>query len=319
MQTKLAILLSTYNGAAFLAEQLDSLLAQSYKNFIVVMRDDGSSDDTLEILQDYQQRHPQYFTLLENDGINLGACAGFSFLMQYTLDNKTSLGLASAYMMFCDQDDTWHVDKVKIEMGRMLETEAELISQKGGLQDTVQGKTAVLVHSDLAVVDENGALIAASFMTYQGLSSNKKSLSQLLLSNTVTGCTALANEALIEQALPLSENAIMHDWWLAINAAAFGSIVFENSALVNYRQHGKNTLGAKPHIKTSLVSRVLKIHVINSHIPLFAEVSRQALAFLQVYANKLSRFERLILKLAIGLNSRHGIVQRGLFRLLRLL
>ena len=103
--TKIAVLLSTYNGEKFLGEQLDSLLAQSHKNFILVVRDDGSRDRTVSILESYAGDHPERIHLLSRDGVNMGASAGFAFLVDYVLKNKKLLGLKSTYMMFCDQDD----------------------------------------------------------------------------------------------------------------------------------------------------------------------------------------------------------------------
>ena len=94
--TKIAVLLSTYNGEKFLAEQLDSLLAQSHTNFILVVRDDGSKDRTVSILESYASDHSERIRLLSRDGENLGASAGFAFLVDYVLKNKDPLGLQSS-------------------------------------------------------------------------------------------------------------------------------------------------------------------------------------------------------------------------------
>jgi hypothetical protein len=308
---KLAILLSTYNGGKFLKEQLDSLLGQTYTNFIIVVRDDGSADDSVEILQGYADGHPDRFHLVGNAATdnndsddNLGACGSFSLLMDYVFQHKTELGLEQAYMMFCDQDDVWYENKIERELQCMLETEAQLD------QDA-----PALVHSDLAVVSENQDMIAISFTRYQGLETERNSFCNLAISNLVTGCTALINEAAARKALPIPEGAIMHDWWLGLVAAGFGQIVFIDAPLVYYRQHGSNTIGAKEHQQATLsdksfLHRLLSIEP-NEHL---FEVAEQAAAFLERYGGELAEHEMRGLIVATKMKSRIGLLQRMHFR-----
>ena len=122
---RLAILLSTFNGEAFLCEQLDSILRQSFTDFIIVARDDGSEDSTSGILARYAAAHAGRFFILPDEGANLGAKASFAALMQYVLEHKSELGLARAYMMFADQDDIWLADKIEIEFNSLLRLEQE--------------------------------------------------------------------------------------------------------------------------------------------------------------------------------------------------
>ncbi|MBL4572263.1 MAG: glycosyltransferase family 2 protein [Gammaproteobacteria bacterium] len=306
-QTKIAVLLSTYNGEKFLREQLGSLLAQSHSNFILVVRDDGSADNTVSILESYAKENADRIHLLPKDGNNLGASGGFAFLIDYVLKNKQALEIESAYMMFCDQDDTWFPEKIEKLLAAMLATEAE------------RGSPApVLVHSDLEVVSEQNAVIAKSLINYQGLEIERNSFPNLAISNLVTGCTALINESLAQKALPIPENAIMHDWWLALVATAFGKLVYLDIPLVHYRQHGNNTIGAKEFTKGSVVSRSLWRRILvrkpNEHL---IEVSIQAAEFYQCYGSQLSSRERLSLRLCIGMGIKVGIVQRLMYRLAR--
>ena len=305
--TKVAVLLSTYNGEKFLAEQLDSLLAQSHKNFILVVRDDDSCDRTVSILENYAGDHPERIHFLSRDGINMGASAGFAFLVDYALKNKESLGLKSTYMMFCDQDDTWYPQKIEKLLVAMLVTEADYDST-----------LPIIVHSDLEVVSEQNTVIAKSLINYQGLEIERNNFSNLLISNLVTGCTALINESLAKKALPIPESAIMHDWWLALVATAFGKLVYLDIPLVHYRQHGNNTIGAKEVAKVSIVSMSLWRRILerkpNEHL---IEVSIQAAEFHRRYGSQLSGRERLSLRLCIGMGIKIGIVQRLVYRLAR--
>jgi glycosyltransferase involved in cell wall biosynthesis len=306
--TKIAVLLSTYNGEKFLGEQLDSLLAQSHKNFILVVRDDGSRDRTISILESYAGDHPERIHLLSRDGVNMGASASFAFLVDYVLKNKELLGLKSTYMMFCDQDDTWFSEKIEKLLAAMLATEADNDST-----------LPIIVHSDLEVVSEQNTVIAKSLISYQGLEIDRNSFLNLVISNLVTGCTALINEPLAEKALPIPEKAIMHDWWLALVATAFGKLVYLDIPLVHYRQHGNNTIGAKKLTKVSVVSMSLWGRILggkpSEHL---IEVSIQAAEFNRRYGSQLSGRERLSLRLCMGMGIKIGIVQRLMYRLARL-
>ena len=106
---KIDILLATYNGSQYLPEQLDSILSQSYGNINVIIRDDGSSDNTVMIIKEYEQKDNRVKLL--NDSLeNLGFVRNFEELMK----NSTS-----DYIMFSDQDDIWYNDKVEISYARM--------------------------------------------------------------------------------------------------------------------------------------------------------------------------------------------------------
>ncbi len=305
-QPKIAILLATYNGDRFLSAQLDSILAQSYGNYVLVVRDDCSSDATFTILQRYLAAHPTKICLLPADATNLGASGSFSCLLNHVLEHKHKLGLEHAYMMFCDQDDVWHEHKIGIEVEAMLKAEA------GNPQ------IPVLVHSDLEVVSESLTLIAPSFTRYQGLEIQRNQFNNIVISNLVTGCTALINEALAWQACPVSRQAIMHDWWLALVASAFGKLVYLDTPLVRYRQHGSNTIGAKEHAKLPVLNLSLWQRIFtrkpNEHL---FEVARQARAFLQQYGNRLSLRQRIGLRVSGVMKVRIGILQRLSFRLAR--
>jgi glycosyltransferase involved in cell wall biosynthesis len=218
------ILLATYNGAVYLPAQLDSLLAQTHEDWRVIARDDGSSDQTLSVLEAYSRNHPGKFLIL-HDGGRVGAKASFSRLIAQS---------SAPYIAFCDQDDVWVPDKLEVLLDALRSEEI-----------CVGSRIPLLAHSDLEVVDEKLELMNASFWVYQGIDPSRDGLSRLLVQNVVTGCALLCNRALANAALPIPESAFMHDYWLALMASAIGRIVPVPRALVKYRQHGRNTLGAK--------------------------------------------------------------------------
>ncbi|MEX2469608.1 MAG: glycosyltransferase, partial [Pseudohongiellaceae bacterium] len=211
---KIAVLLSTYNGEAFLDIQLQSIVEQTYTNHVIVARDDGSRDGTLALLREWQRQHPERLYLIADCPDNLGARGSFAWLVDYVLAHKAELELDRAYLMFCDQDDRWFPQKMAVEV------EAMLAAEDAGGDDL-----PVLVHSDLRVVTEEEGLIAESFVRYQGLEIARNRFPNMVISNLVTGCTVLINEPLAHKAMPVPDDAIMHDWWLALVAAAFGRVV----------------------------------------------------------------------------------------------
>ena len=308
-EPKIAILLSTYNGSKYLIEQLDSILDQSYLNYVIVARDDGSCDDSLKILDEYSKKFIDKFHLLDQDNLNRGASGRFSYLIEYVLENQELLGLASAYMMFCDQDDIWCADKIVTQVEAMLEAEED---------QTGKESLPLLIHSDLWVVSEEKSLIAESFVHYQGLEIERNRFTNLVISNVVTGCTAFINEALARKAVPVSKEAIMHDWWLSLVASAFGKLVFIDAPLVSYRQHDANAIGAKESVQSTLVDRSFWQKTLgcksNAHL---SEVARQAADFRNRFGQELTTHDNIGLRISSCMGAKVGILQRIFYRIAR--
>jgi hypothetical protein len=113
------------------------------------------------------------------------------------------------------------------------------------LADSQALATPALWHHDLRVVDGDLKTIHPSFWAYMKLEIQSNALTDLLSRNSVTGAACMANRPLLTQAIPFPDDAVMHDWWLALIAATCGTITAVPQALVYYRQHGANTIGAK--------------------------------------------------------------------------
>lgn len=225
MNAFIDILLATYNGERFLKEQIDSILSQSYQNFHIIIRDDGSTDGTLDIIGKAVFINPDKISFLK-DCSHVGAIESFSRLLCKS---------KSSFVMFADQDDIWMADKVLITLTKMKEMESIFGTEK-----------ALLVHSDLKVVDEYLQEISPSFWSYTGLKPREGThLNRLLVQNEITGCTVMINRPLIELSRPIFPGCVMHDWWLGLVASACGHIGVIKEPLILYRQHGGNTLGAQ--------------------------------------------------------------------------
>jgi glycosyltransferase involved in cell wall biosynthesis len=229
------ILLATYNGFSFVASQIDSILAQSHKDIRLIIRDDASKDSTRKVLEAYANRYPEIIILLSSDE-SLGVKGNFSYLMQHS---------TSDYIMFADQDDLWEEGKVAKTLERMKELERQFLPD-----------TPLLVHTDLKVVDRNLNVLSSSFWKYGKIDPLKgQSLNRLLMQNVVTGCTTMINRSLLLLASPIPENAAMHDWWLALVAAAFGHIEALSIPTLMYRQHGGNALGVQKFLSLEYLKK----------------------------------------------------------------
>lgn len=309
------VLLPVYNGARYLRPLLDSVLAQSHVDCHLLCRDDGSTDESADILATYVQAHPDRVQLSRSHKGNVGARASFSALMAeaLTLTQEPS----ATYFALADQDDLWAPHKLE-----------RLLQAMQTLENTAPAGTPVLIHSDLRVVDQDGGEIAPSFVAYQGLNPQRDAFSAQLISNTLTGCTALLNRPLLAMSTPVHPESVMHDWWISLVASAFGRRAFVPEALIDYRQHANNTIGAKawqggyqprkgwariPH-------RVLHVMVVmfrDEHNASFQANARQAKAFAEQFGDRLSARDRRHLWLTRGLSIHFPPLQRVLFRVLR--
>ena len=221
------ILMSTYNGSRYLPAQLESIRAQSHQAWALLVRDDGSSDGTGLLIEEFSRRDER-IARVHDDAGNLGPWASFGRLL------AAASASAARYFLFSDQDDVWVEDKIESQL-RALRTAEEKLG----------GESPILVHSDLELVDEQLRPIHPSFRDFQRVSYDRADpLGTLLIHNAVVGCTTGFNRALLEFAAPLPPGA-PHDWWLALSAAAVGQIVDDPGPTVHYRQHGQNAVGAK--------------------------------------------------------------------------
>ena len=218
------MVLPTYNGAPYLEAQLASIHAQILRPTRVLLRDDGSSDGTQDLIAQLQARYGAWLQVLPSDG-NLGCTANVNRLLEAT---------TAPYVALADQDDLWLPQK--------LEQALALLQQLEALHGP---ETPLMVHSDLELVDAQAQLLGCRYLQHQRLDPRRTDPRDLALTNVVTGCTALCNRALLQKALPIPAEALMHDWWLALVASALGQIALVEPPGVLYRQHGANVLGAQ--------------------------------------------------------------------------
>lgn len=232
----IAILMATYNGAKYLQEQIDSILSQSSRQWHLYIHDDGSSDGTVELLNDYAGKYPEWVTVMDYPSQG-GPLQNFMSLLEK---------VEADYYMFSDQDDVWHQDKIKKEIERMYNEE-----------NVRTNKVPIIVYSDLFVVDAKLNKISDSFLTYSGIHPEfLTTFNELGASNLTTGCTMLFNHAVKEFVQHPFTAATMHDAWITLcTVKANGVLAYLSEPLIYYRQHGGNTLGAVDIKKLTLSYR----------------------------------------------------------------
>lgn len=236
----IAILMSTYNGECYLREQIDSLLRQTYKDWILYIRDDGSVDNTISIIKSYECDYPDRIVYKMDDSGNLGPASSFMRLLSVVDAN---------YYMFCDQDDVWLPDKIAITMARMLEVENE-------------GKeNSVLVYSDLQCVDEKLNLLPYTKWGYEHSNPCKiANIYDLLVNNQlISGCTMMMNSKSKEIVLPYKKG-LMHDRWISLIVYhSQGMLAYIDQPLILYRITGFNTIGIQKRSVRYYLKKILLI------------------------------------------------------------
>jgi glycosyltransferase involved in cell wall biosynthesis len=214
---KVTIVLSTYNGIRYLGPFLESLEKQTRKPDRIVLRDDGSTDNSIKVVSKWARRKKIKLTVIR--GRRVGPAK--SFLAAISKSEPSDI------YFLADQDDVWLPEKIARAV--------ELISAGKDDQPILYGSRKSIVDKDLKHLYYTGVPHTISF---EGA----------VCDNVITGCTMAFNRKLACLAsLYVPENAIMHDWWLyLLTTGCGGKVIFDEVPNILYRQHGSNTMGAGP-------------------------------------------------------------------------
>ncbi|WP_314590264.1 glycosyltransferase family 2 protein [Paenibacillus terrigena] len=213
---KVQVLMSTYNGEAFLDEQLQSILQQSYTEVSILVRDDGSKDNTVSVIDRIIEKNPGEIVLIS--GVNLGVVQSFFELLRVSDDD-------ASYYCFCDQDDVWMSDKIE----RAIR----------GLQSCT---AAGMFFTSTMLVDQD----LKEIKVWPSPHEREPSFYNSLVQNIAVGATMVINKAardLLICKIPNTNNLLMHDWWAYTCISAFGEVLYDSNPTIYYRQHGKNVVG----------------------------------------------------------------------------
>jgi glycosyltransferase involved in cell wall biosynthesis len=218
-RSTVSVALATYNGARYLRAFLDSLDAQTMRNFEIIASDDASRDATVAILNDY---HALPVRVIEH-ATNQGVLRNFE---------DAIAGTSTDYVFFADQDDYWEANKIERMTTRLCALEAEYGRDH-----------PLLVFCDLRIVDANLDEIESSYFHSTGKAADAVDTRDYIISNHVPGCAMAVNRALIKRATPIPPDVYLHDWWFMLVATIFGKVEGLPEPLIRYRQHGNNTVG----------------------------------------------------------------------------
>lgn len=216
-----AVLMSTYNGAEYLREQIESILQQKGVKVELYIRDDGSTDETLSILEEYNDYDNIHVNFAENKGV----IASFMELL-YIVPKEYE------YYAFSDQDDYWLEEKLKVAVDKIKDNN---IPQLYFSRKTyVDAKLQPLPLKDY---DVRGTSIGFA-----------------LMNSCASGCTMVFNKLLHDKLClshPDSKYMSMHDAWVYIVAAAIGEVIYDSNSYILYRQHGDNVTLLSTEIRNS--------------------------------------------------------------------
>lgn len=259
---KVGVLLSTYNGEKYVEEQLESILNQTYPNIKIYVRDDGSSDHTLAVLEKYEKSGE--ITLVK--GKNVGFIKSFFELVKLCEDCE--------YVAYCDQDDIWLPEKISLA----VETISKKVNEK-----------PILYFSNYDFYDSN--------MNFQSHCPDKKLMPSF--ENALVDCISLGfNSVFNKSALKIMQQNIPnyscgHDWWTYMVCVSMGEVIYDKRYTVKYRRHESNvSAGGMKFIAFQLWR--LKKFFFNDY---FKNIRLQLKEFENLYSDLLKEEDRKVLSL----------------------
>lgn len=264
---KVRVLMSTYNGETYLYELLDSVFAQENVRVSMIIRDDGSKDNTLSIIEEYILKGYDITLLKEN---NVGATRSFHLLTQYAYEQNYE----PSFYAYCDQDDIWKPNKLHVAINKLKELPEE---------------TPNMYFSNLQLYGEEFKKNELAFYVPNNYNAQKKAFARVF----TYGCTCVFNEKALNMiSLAGGENKVYHDNWLFEVCAFMGNVVFDKKSYILYRQHGNNVSGEIKKGVKLFAYRLHKLLNIGNQGHQFEEI---AIQLLDIYGDSLKEKDKKFL------------------------
>lgn len=217
------IVMSTYNGERWVGEQIESIAKQTYTDWRLTVRDDGSTDKTVSILREWEAKLGERMRVVE--GENIGVVKSFEKLIETAEED---------YIMMADQDDVWLEHKVETTLNKMQQEE-QRHPDKG-----------IMVFTSVWIVDEKLQGEGVTFFEQHKFRFPFAMLFEnICVNDCVAGCTTMINRKAREMVLPFADSAPMHDWWMTAIIARDGVLSVVEEPTMLYRQHGDNVCGVE--------------------------------------------------------------------------
>ena len=228
---KLCILLASYNGEKYIGDQLDSIINQTYKNWELIIRDDGSKDETMIILNKYEKKDER-IKILRDDKGNLGFLKNFEELL---------FNAKEEFVLFSDQDDFWLKNKLEKFVEKIKVLDEKVLSKP------------LLIHCNSLVCNNNLEIRKEEFSDSK--IAKKTNSNIYFFEYIVQGSTSMVNKKMIKESLPFLKSVTLHDRYFHLLSQFFGTRVFIDESLVKYRQHERNEIGANRSIIKNIMSK----------------------------------------------------------------
>lgn len=220
----ISVVMATYNGSKYIKEQISSICSQLNEYDEIIIVDDCSSDNTVEIINSYNDDRVKVFI----NSTNIGVIKSFELGIIKTKNE---------FIFLSDQDDIWRDDKVRVIM-----TAFE------------NNPSVTLICSDATVVDSDKVIINKSYMDFKNY--KKVSFINALIRNPVLGCTIAFTAQIKTRITPFPKKIPMHDMWIVLIEFIYGRVLFIDKPLIFYRRHLSNVTGIKrSNLKQILVWR----------------------------------------------------------------
>ncbi|MDP1762777.1 MAG: glycosyltransferase family 2 protein [Sediminibacterium sp.] len=286
-----SVVMATYNGAKYLAQQIQSLLDQTVVPNEIIICDDASTDHTLAIIKQFSS-HPQI--KYNVNGTRLGVVRNFK--------KAVSLATPGHYIALCDQDDIWLPEKIEKSIH--------------ALSIIDDGHTPAMIYSDLVLISSNEEVLNPSVDNELGHDKYKHCLQTLLFGNFVLGCTVMMNMQMRERFSDIPENkSFNHDAWITLIAFSFGKVSSLNRPYIKYRSHDNNVTFTN-HRKKNRIARIQ-----NHLFSLFAKTDflEEEIILVQTFYNqyqdRLSTGEKKMLQNFINLSKRSYLQKKIAFEI----
>lgn len=276
-RNKVQVLLSAYNGEQYISEQIQSILNQTHPSVSILVRDDGSTDRTVEILEQLTELNPERIKLMH--GSNIGVVSSFFELL-------SSADGEAEYYCFCDQDDVWLEHKIEDAVNR--------------LESSVHTEVPAMVFTSTYLTDEELNRKGA----WPKPPAREPSFYNALYENIAIGATITMNRSarqLFMNSKPIdSKKILMHDWWFYLLISAFGTVIYNNKPSMLYRQHSNNVVGGSNSIWGKVKGKwaSFKRHIGKGLL------YNQAYEFNRLYGSRLSGVQREQLELFLSSRTR---------------
>ncbi|MEF7439052.1 glycosyltransferase family 2 protein [Paenibacillus lautus] len=229
---KVQVLLSAYNGEQYISEQIQSILHQTHAAVSILIRDDGSTDKTMQLLDQWVTTHPDKIKLIK--GTNVGVVSSFFELLR-------AADAEADYYCFCDQDDVWLDHKVEHAIAR--------------LDSSIYTEVPSMVFTSTYLTDDKLNRKGA----WPKPPAQEPSFFNALYENIAIGATITMNRSarnlFINSKSVDSQKVLMHDWWFYLLVSAFGTVIYDNKPSMLYRQHNNNVVGGSNSIVGKLKSK----------------------------------------------------------------